>query len=152
MRVGRWVFARWAAAVPPLDDADTELFWFLHVSDVHLSAFTPSRKAHLTTFVTETVPVVSPTLVVATGDLTDGLEEDTVFRRPTSQQLQEWQDYQAVLANAGLNDTARWLDLRGNHDGYGVPQGSSQVSCFRVHVGAREMERGRVRECGWVAR
>ena len=116
-----------AADVPPIDGEDTELFWFLHVSDLHISKLNSDRLDHLRQFVREVVPVVDPGLVVATGDLTDAVADESVFRRPTAQQESEWQQYRALLNAAGLNRTDFWLDMRGNHDAYGVPLASSQA-------------------------
>ena len=53
------------------------------------------------------------------GDLVDAKDYDTY--RITGRQYEiEWQTYRALLDDHGRADPMFWLDMRGNHDVYGV--------------------------------
>jgi len=113
---------------PPLDDTASELFWFLHVSDIHISKFIAEHAERFERFCSDTVSTVQPELVVVTGDLTDGEATDkSTFRRGTDQQLEEWLTYRATLDRYNLSRANFWLDMRGNHDTYGA-SGSDAAS------------------------
>jgi len=116
--------------VPGGDDSADQLVWVLHVSDIHLDQSVPERTAQLVRFCNETVRTVQPALVLATGDLTDG--PDAALRQ-TSQVESEWQDYRRVLREHGMDDPAFWLDLRGNHDAYGVPSLNASQNMYRTY-------------------
>lgn len=94
------------------------MFWILHISDTHIGA-TPledhDSQAHLTWALGEALDVIHPELVIHTGDITDGSKNNI----PTSGQDQaEWNDYRGIVDAAGMTP-AFYLDLPGNHDGYG---------------------------------
>lgn len=95
---------------------DTQgIFWFLHVSDLHLDTNEPTQSQHLEFLLKDAVQVLEPRLVIASGDLVDG----TLMGIPTSGQDQaEWDIYKGILDDANVQPT--WFfDLPGNHDGYG---------------------------------
>lgn len=92
------------------------VFWFLHVSDVHIgSPLYGDHTKHAQFVFDEAVSVIQPWFVTATGDLVDGAKSSI----PTLGQVQsEWDGYRAVYEGAGMTP-AFYFDLPGNHDGYG---------------------------------
>lgn len=63
-------------------------------------------------FCTATVSIISPSLVLVTGDITHAKFPDNIF----SQQFEEeWHSYQGVLKKCHVREKLPWLDLRGNH-------------------------------------
>lgn len=97
-----------------LDDKLNHLMWFMQVSDTHLSIyFDPKRMPDLKRLCTEVVDVIKPSVVLATGDLTDA-------RTPgpfgSEQHEREWQMYQEVIRDTNVTAKTVWLDIRGNHD------------------------------------
>ncbi|KAA8533395.1 hypothetical protein F0562_031171 [Nyssa sinensis] len=64
--------------------------------------------------------MINPSLVLITGDLTDGKSKDLL----TMKQDEEWAEYQNVMEDvakrSGLKKSI-FYDLRGNHDNFGVP-------------------------------
>ncbi|KAJ6357462.1 hypothetical protein OIU78_005335 [Salix suchowensis] len=65
--------------------------------------------------------MINPSLVLITGDLTDGKSKDLLTMK---QNEDEWIEYQNVMEDvarrSGL-DKSIFYDLRGNHDNFGVP-------------------------------
>ena len=55
------------------------LFWFSHISDLHLSDFFPEPERYLTEFCNSTFPTVQPDFVIASGDLTDGFRSNSLL-------------------------------------------------------------------------
>lgn len=63
-------------------------------------------------FCTDTISIISPSLVLVTGDITHAKFPDNLF----SQQFEEeWHSYQGVLKKCRVREKLPWLDLRGNH-------------------------------------
>lgn len=83
--------------------ADTDrIFWFVHVTDIHVGAGDTSRD-NLALMVNEGQAMLQPWFYVASGDLVeDG-------------RTGEWQDYRDIITSAGLG-TDNWFDVPGNHD------------------------------------
>lgn len=92
------------------------LFWFLHVSDLHIGARGTTDSTRLQWLVTTARNVIKPQFVVATGDLTDSTNGN-LFGIPNGPYQAEWDQYKAILtaANAGPDF---YYDLPGNHDAY----------------------------------
>jgi len=94
------------------------IFWILHISDPHIGASAiegPNASEHLAWALGEAIDVIDPAFVVDTGDLVDG----SINGIPaTGQSQEEWDDYAGMVAEAGLEPDF-YLDLAGNHDGYG---------------------------------
>ncbi|KAA8548277.1 hypothetical protein F0562_004462 [Nyssa sinensis] len=65
--------------------------------------------------------MINPSLVLITGDLTDGKSKDLLTMK---QDEEEWAEYQNVMEDvvkrSGLKKSI-FYDLRGNHDNFGVP-------------------------------
>lgn len=63
-------------------------------------------------FVNETLDIIKPTVVVASGDLTDGRDKNYLI----SKQFEaDWQTYNNILATGKVKEKTIWLDIRGNH-------------------------------------
>ncbi len=92
------------------------VFWFLHISDVHIgSPLYGDHTAHAQLIFDEVIGVVDPWFVAVTGDLVDGAKSSI----PTLGQVQsEWDGYRALYEGAGMTPSF-YFDLPGNHDGYG---------------------------------
>jgi hypothetical protein len=92
------------------------VFWFLHVSDVHIgSPLYGKYEANARRVFDEVVPTVQPWFVLVSGDLVDGAKSSI----PTLGQVQaEWDLYRSLYEGAGMTPDF-YFDLPGNHDGYG---------------------------------
>jgi MYXO-CTERM domain-containing protein len=94
------------------------VFWFMHISDLHIGASFiegPNATEHLQTALNDAVVVIKPRFVAATGDLCDA----SIAGIPTTGQTQgEWDTYKQAYTNAGMTPSF-YHDLPGNHDGYG---------------------------------
>ncbi|KAI8979655.1 hypothetical protein BDF20DRAFT_940577 [Mycotypha africana] len=106
------------------------LFYFIHVTDLHLSRFRPKGHTyHFLHFIQSILPVVRPKFVVVTGDLTDAKDS----KRITSQQyLDEWKVYQKAIQEKVPEDMG-WYDIRGNHDCFDLPSWKSRINYYRTH-------------------
>ncbi len=95
---------------------DTQgIFWFLHITDLHIDTNKDTVKERLEFALGEVVDVVAPVAVFASGDLVDG----TILGIPTSgQDPAEWDIYASILADAQMTPSF-YFDLPGNHDAYG---------------------------------
>ncbi|KAJ1975282.1 hypothetical protein H4R35_003215, partial [Dimargaris xerosporica] len=118
------------------------VFQFIQVSDIHISRYHQQGGiVHFGHFLQTAVPLISPSLVVATGDLTDAKDEGQLR---SNQHAIEWQAYQAVLQRSGVlarrsvHGGRFWYDMRGNHDCYNVPTWSSAHNYYRQYAVGRD--------------
>lgn len=113
---------RWNSNEKPLlklDDSPRHVMWFLQISDLHISLYLdPTRVSHLIDFCNRTVDIIRPSVVLASGDLTDA---KTANFLGSKQHEQEWRWYRDVLRDTNVLNKTTWLDIRGNHDNFNVP-------------------------------
>ncbi|XP_057960566.1 putative metallophosphoesterase At3g03305 isoform X2 [Malania oleifera] len=95
--------------------------WVVQLSDLHFSMFHPDRAHDFRSLIGPALSMINPSLVLITGDLTDGKSKDLLIMK---QNEEEWAEYQSVMEDvvkrSGL-DKSIFYDLRGNHDSFGVP-------------------------------
>ncbi|XP_050380503.1 putative metallophosphoesterase At3g03305 isoform X2 [Argentina anserina] len=101
--------------------APESVVWAVQLSDLHFSVHHPQRATDFSNLVGPALSMINPSLVLITGDLTDGKSKDLLTMK---QNEDEWAEYQSVMNNvierSGLDKSA-FYDLRGNHDNFGVP-------------------------------
>ena len=103
-------------------------FVFAQVSDLHVSVLAkPDRRQQLKHLLDVLAKSLRPEVVVASGDLTDALADDWIS---SMQREEEWKTYQQLVLESGLSEQSVWLDVRGNHDRFGVPRGTPQEDYF----------------------
>ncbi|KAM8781453.1 transmembrane protein 62 isoform 2-T2 [Rhynchonycteris naso] len=111
------------------------VFWGLQISDIHLSRFhDPGRAVDLEKFCSETIDIVQPALVLATGDLTDAKTKDLLGSR---QHEIEWQTYYGILKKTKVMEKTKWLDVKGNHDTFNIPSLESVENYYRKYSAVR---------------
>ncbi|KAJ2851882.1 hypothetical protein GGI22_005226, partial [Coemansia erecta] len=121
-----------------LDDSNDKILTFVHASDVHISKFYPKGGlVHFQHFLHTAVPLISPRLVVVTGDLTDGKDKHKLV---SLQQIEEWEAYQRALGSAKV--TAKfngtfYRDQRGNHDCFNMFGFESPANMYRTYSAVR---------------
>jgi len=96
--------------------ANDRIFWFVHVSDLHIGASGSTDANRFQWIVTTGLDVIEPAFVVATGDLTDSTAGN-LFGYPNGPHQSEWTEYKAIVDGAGAGPTV-FYDLPGNHDAY----------------------------------
>lgn len=103
-----------ADTVKVFDDREENLFYFVQISDTHLSALNDhNRSDDLITFCSTVLPVISPDILILTGDITDSRTRDPMGSR---QYKYEWDLYNKTKTSCmkSIPDLT-WLDIRGNH-------------------------------------
>ncbi|KAJ3451103.1 helicase related [Anaeramoeba flamelloides] len=110
------------------NDTTDNLWWFFHISDLHVSVVDPENREKLETFLKHYVSRLSPTHVIASGDLVNSDERDVY--RAEYQIKKEWEMYQSSLENHGVYDPDFWFDVRGNHGGASVMSFDSEDNYY----------------------
>ena len=124
MKVVVLLLGLFGGAMP--QNVQDDIAWFVHITDTHVSHIEePSRISDLREFVTSSLAVLKPEVVICSGDLTNA-------KRPghltASQSEEEWQTYKEVVDGRWQNVT--WLDIRGNHDNLDVISRNSTSNMF----------------------
>jgi len=105
-----------------------KISWFVHITDIHISSWEDdTRQEQLQEFVTKTLSILKPELVMCGGDLTEAKSKALV----ADQDLSEWNDYRNIVDSRWNNVT--WLDIRGNHDNLNIINRNSSKNCFATH-------------------
>lgn len=120
---------------------DNDVVWIVQLSDLHFSVHHPERASDFQKFASSTLSVINPSLVLITGDLTDGKSKDLLTMK---QNEDEWVEYQKtmedVIKRSGL-DKNIFYDLRGNHDNFGVPAIGGAFDYFSNYSITGQLER-----------
>ncbi|XP_017227717.1 putative metallophosphoesterase At3g03305 isoform X2 [Daucus carota subsp. sativus] len=113
-----------------LHDDPHDVVWIVQFSDLHFSVHHPDRALDFKNLVPPTLDLIKPSLVLITGDLTDGKSKDLLTMK---QDKEEWMEYDQVMEHvvekSGL-DKSIFYDLRGNHDNFGVPAVGGPLDYF----------------------
>ncbi|XP_039119324.1 LOW QUALITY PROTEIN: putative metallophosphoesterase At3g03305 [Dioscorea cayenensis subsp. rotundata] len=95
--------------------------WVVQLSDLHFSFFHPERALDFKRLIGPALSMINPSLVLITGDLTEGKSKDLLIMK---QNESEWIEYHDVITDvikeSGLSKNI-FYDLRGNHDNFAVP-------------------------------
>ncbi len=89
------------------------LFWFVHISDIHIGASGAQDSTNLNWLVTQAKSVIQPSFIVATGDLTDSTDGGLF---PNGPYQSEWNQYRSIVDGSVSADS--YYDLPGNHEAY----------------------------------
>lgn len=102
-----------------LGQEDDDVLVFVHISDLHISAFTAKdRYEQLNEFCNINLKAINPGLVIASGDLTDSVTPDNLV---VDQFIEEWAMYKTLYTICqNVSRVPHWLDLRGNHDNFNI--------------------------------
>ncbi|CAJ0863996.1 4950_t:CDS:10 [Entrophospora sp. SA101] len=116
-----------------IDNKLDNLFYFIQISDLHISKFQRvGGTYHFLHFLSTVIPAISPSFVIVTGDLTDAKDSDLVT---SSQYVEEWITYESALIESGIPAKRKefWYDLRGNHDCFNVKSWESEENFYKEY-------------------
>ncbi|CAG9858616.1 unnamed protein product [Phyllotreta striolata] len=109
-------------------DSSDNLLWILQISDIHISLFRdPMRITEFREFCHLTLNAIKPSVVLASGDLTDAKTKDSIG---SEQYEEEWKHYRDILNESNIKKRTLWLDIRGNHDNFNVGSPLSKQNFF----------------------
>lgn len=117
-------------SLPPSEYFEN-IFWFIQISDIHISSHhDPTRASDLKDFIQTDLRVIKPSLVLVTGDLVDSKSKDDLS---TQTDILEWKVYKSILEQSQMNFPVPWLDLRGNHDCFDVTEINHESNRFKKY-------------------
>eukprot|EP01156_Anaeramoeba_ignava_P005683 Anaeramoba_ignava/a2962_389.p1 GENE.a2962_389~~a2962_389.p1 ORF type:complete len:681 (-),score=104.28 a2962_389:142-2184(-) len=91
------------------------LFYFMQVSDTHISKYVSTREKHFSTFCNDFARAFDPSFVIHSGDITDDkANKRGIFMNHPNEE--EWETYANTLKQSGFYHQSNWMDIRGNHD------------------------------------
>ncbi|KAK7474693.1 hypothetical protein BaRGS_00034058 [Batillaria attramentaria] len=116
---------------PRMDDRPDGIFWMVQVTDIHISKFRDLKRGpDLVRFCKDYLPIIQPQLVLVTGDLTDAKDAGNI---KSKQYEEEWHGYQQAIKQCQTFSNATFLDTRGNHDAFDVPELDGDGNFFRKY-------------------
>ncbi|KAI9157615.1 hypothetical protein LWI28_025232 [Acer negundo] len=119
--------------------------WVVQLSDLHFSVHHPDRALDFKRLVGPALSMINPSLVLITGDLTDGKSKDLLTMK---QNEEEWVEYEKVMGDVITRsrlDKSIFYDLRGNHDNFGVPNVGGSLDFFsKYSINGKLGRRGNV--------
>ncbi|KAL3523290.1 hypothetical protein ACH5RR_016124 [Cinchona calisaya] len=122
-----------SSSIIQVKSGPSDVVWVVQLSDLHFSVHHPERAQDFKSVVGPTLSMINPSLVLITGDLTDGKSKDLLIMK---QDKEEWIEYQNVMEDvvkrSGLNKSI-FYDLRGNHDNFGVSSIGSPYDFFSTY-------------------
>ncbi len=99
----------------------SNVIWFVQITDTHVdSDALKYYKEYLPWVLNEAVPLINPSFVVVTGDLTDSTKPAIPYYGSGPHEY-EWLKYKEIYTNA-LMTPSFYYDCPGNHDAYGDGQ------------------------------
>ncbi|PRP81817.1 hypothetical protein PROFUN_10806 [Planoprotostelium fungivorum] len=107
-----------------------ELLLFAQVSDTHLTHLEHDRTSDFHLLLHHFKDIIQPAFVLHTGDITDGQKNKLKW----TQQEEDWITYKNALTENGMFDRSFWLDIRGNHDSYGVGPWTSPRNLYNQYA------------------
>ncbi|KAJ6645818.1 Transmembrane protein [Pseudolycoriella hygida] len=111
-----------------IDDSTEHLMLFVQVSDIHISIFSDKQRIEqFREFTSQTLSILKPDVVLASGDLTDARDNNYFGSR---QYVGEWEAYRKAIDDSGILNKTIWMDIRGNHDNFNVPGARSGADYF----------------------
>ncbi|XP_062082164.1 putative metallophosphoesterase At3g03305 [Humulus lupulus] len=104
--------------------------WVVQLSDLHFSVHHPDRGLDFQKFVGPALSMINPSLVLITGDLTDGKSKDFLTMKQNEVEWLEYRDVMEDVVKRSRLDKNIFFDLRGNHDNFGVPMAGGSFDFF----------------------
>ncbi|MCX7943331.1 MAG: metallophosphoesterase [Deltaproteobacteria bacterium] len=110
-----------AQAVPKYLLDGSNVIWFVQITDTHVdSDALKYYKEYFPWVLNEAVPIINPSFVVVTGDLTDSTKSTFPYYGFGPHE-EEWLKYKEIYTSA-LMTPSFYYDCPGNHDSYGDGQ------------------------------
>eukprot|EP00111_Clytia_hemisphaerica_P017642 TCONS_00052182-protein len=119
-------------------DTKDKLFWFVQVSDIHLSQYRNYnyQLSQFRMFCSNLLKRIGPELVIITGDLTDAKDQTM---QGSEQYIKEWRTYNQLVKHCTKNiPKAKWLDVRGNHDSFNVPSLNKHWNLYEEYAASQQ--------------
>ncbi|KAJ6236702.1 helicase related [Anaeramoeba flamelloides] len=110
------------------DNTTDRLFWFNHISDLHVYPGSDSTK-NFEQFL-ETIERISPNFTIVSGDITTGYLGKSQVTSVGFEREAEWALYRELLEEYVPQSEEHWFDVRGNHDSLSVNSKQSKGNLF----------------------